>query len=169
MARPTLELVTALRTTAARLAAGSQYKWSDFAQCNCGNLVQSVTPLSPREIYEAAFQRRGDWGEQAREFCPSSGYPIDFVLARLFELGLTPEDVGHLERLSDDRVLRAVEARGSAREQDLGVRALRYTRREDVVLYMNAWADLLEQQLLVEARGCAREQHSGEELALAAE
>jgi hypothetical protein len=150
MARPTLELVTALRTTAARLLAGSQYRWSDFAQCNCGNLVQSVTALSPREIYEAAFQRGGDWGEQAREFCPSSGYPIDFVLARLFELGLTPEDVGHLERLSDDHVLRAVEARGSARE-------LRYTRREDVVLYMNAWADLLERQL------------PPEELALAAE
>jgi hypothetical protein len=135
-----------LRTTAARLAAGSQYKWSDFAQCNCGNLVQSVTSLSPREIYEAAFQRGGDWGEQAREFCPSSGYPIDFVLARLFELGLTPEDVGHLERLSDDHVLRA-----------LGVRELRYTRRDDVVLYMNAWADLLEQQLPVEEVALAAE------------
>lgn len=145
MARPTLELVTALRTTAARLEAGSSYKWSDFASCNCGNLVQSVTALSPRAIYEAAFARSGDWGEQAREFCPSSGYPIDFVLSRLFELGLDAEDVRHLERLSDDRVLRA-----------LGVQELVYTRREDVVRYMRAWAGLLEAQLpLSESDGFA--------------
>ena len=83
--------------------------------------------------------RGGDWGEQAREFCPSSGYPIDYVLARLFELGLTPDDVRHLERLSDGRVLRA-----------LDVSELRYTRREDVVAYMRAWAELLEAQLPVE-------------------
>jgi hypothetical protein len=148
MARPTLELVHALRTTAARLEAGARYKWSDFASCNCGHLVQSVTTLSPREIYEAAFQRGGDWGEQAREFCPASGYPVDFVLARLFELGLTPDDVRHLERLSDDQVLR-----------ELGVTELRYTRREDVVAYMRAWAQLLERKVPRES----------EELALAAE
>jgi hypothetical protein len=144
MARPTLELVNALRTTAARLDAGSSYKWSDFACCNCGNLAQSVTTLSPREIYEAAFARSGDWGEQAREFCPSSGYPIDYVLSRLFELGLDADDVRHLERLSDDRVLRA-----------LGVRELAYTRREDVVRYMRAWAALLEAALPLEREAWA--------------
>src|SRR3569832_1253770 len=106
MARPSLELIRALRATAARLAQGSNYKWSDFTSCNCGHLVQSVTQLSTREIYEAAFLRGGDWGEQAREFCPSSGYPFDFMLARLFELGLDADDVRHLVRLSDDHVLR---------------------------------------------------------------
>jgi hypothetical protein len=136
MARPSLALIHALRTTATRLAQGSPYKWSDFACCNCGHLAQSVTQLSAREIYEAAFLRTGDWGEQAREFCASSGYPIDFVLSRLFELGLTAEDVHNLERLSDDRVLR-----------ELSVPELRYTRRDDVVLYLNAWARLLERQL----------------------
>lgn len=136
MARPTFELVDALRTTAARLSAGSDYRWSDFARCNCGNLVQSVTQLSPQQIYEAAFARAGDWGEQAREFCPTSGYPIDYMLDRLFALGLDADDVRHLERLSDDLVLRR-----------LGVRELRYTRREDVIRYMRAWADLLESGL----------------------
>jgi hypothetical protein len=140
MARPSLALIRALRITATRLSQGSSYKWSDFASCNCGHLVQSVTQLSAREIYEAAFQRGGDWGEQAREFCPSSGYPIDFMLARLFELGLCPEDVRNLERLSDDLVLR-----------ELGLRELRYTRREDVVAYLNGWARMLERQLGVQA------------------
>jgi hypothetical protein len=110
-------------------------------------LVQSVTQLSAREIYEAAFSRAGDWGEQAREFCASSGYPIDFVLARLFELGLTAEDVHNLERLSDDRVLRELAGVGSVAGPRALTEELRYTRREDVVLYLNAWARLLARQL----------------------
>ena len=134
MARPTVELVHALRATAARLSSGGSYKWSHFGQCNCGNLAQTVTRLSPEQVYRAAFARAGDWGEQAREFCPTSGYPIDFVLQRLFELGLEPEDVQHLERLSDDRVLRRV-----------GTAQLAHNRREDVIVYMQAWADLLEE------------------------
>jgi hypothetical protein len=136
MARPTVELVHALRATAARIESGAAYKWSHFGQCNCGNLAQTVTQLSPEEVYRAAFARSGDWGEQAREFCPVSGYPIDFVFSQLFAIGLAPEDVQRLERLSDRHVL--------AR---LGVTELRHNRREDVVEYMEAWADLLESSL----------------------
>jgi len=139
MARPTLELVQALRATATRLRGGASYKWSHFGQCNCGHLAQTVTQLSPEEVYRAAFVRAGDWGEQAREFCPSSGYPIDFVLQRLFELGLEPDDVQHLERLSDDRVLKR-----------LGLLSLAHNRREDVVRYLDGWAALLEDSLVAE-------------------
>ncbi len=136
MARPTVELIQALRVTAERLSRGAAYKWSHFGQCNCGNLAQTVTRLTPEQVYEAAFVRAGDWAEQAREFCPTSGYPIDFVLQRLFELGLTPDDVHHLERLSEDRVLRR-----------LGVSALAHNQRANVVAYLRAWADLLEEAL----------------------
>jgi hypothetical protein len=136
MARPTLELVTALRTTAARLVDGATYKWSHFGQCNCGNLAQTVTKLTPKQVYEAAFARAGDWGQQALEFCPSSGYPIDFVLAQLFALGLEQGDVRQLERLSDDRVLKR-----------LGTPFLAHNQRDNVVSYMRAWADLLEEAL----------------------
>lgn len=136
MARPTLELIRALRSTAERLSSGAAYRWSHFGQCNCGNLAQTVTLLSPEQVYRAAFERGGDWGEQALEFCPSSGYPIDFVLARLFELGLDRGDLRHLERLSDDKVLKRLE-----------VSSLPHHRRENVVRYMNAWADLLEERL----------------------
>lgn len=137
MARATIELVQALRATAARLSNGAKYRWSHFAVCNCGNLAQTITRLTPKQIYDAAFQRPGDWGEQAMEFCPTSGYPIDWVLGKMLAIGMTPEDVRHLERLSDDRVLRRVGAG----------RPLRHTCREDVVLYMRAWADLLEERL----------------------
>lgn len=135
MARSTIELIRALRATAARLSQGAQYKWSHFGLCNCGNLAQTITHLSPEEVYRAAFTRSGDWGEQAREFCPTSGYPIDFVFQQLFSLGMEPEDVQHLERLSDGRVLKR-----------LGVQQLAHNQRDDVVRYMRAWADLLEEE-----------------------
>lgn len=140
MARATVQLIRALRTTAQRLQSGGTYKWSHFGQCNCGNLAQTVTQLTPEQVYRAAFARAGDWGEQAREFCPTSGYPIDFVLARLFELGLEREDVRHLERLTDARVLKR-----------LGVQELAHNERGNVVRYMNAWADLLEDSLPIAA------------------
>ncbi|MET0344229.1 MAG: hypothetical protein ABW252_24650 [Polyangiales bacterium] len=137
MARATIQLIQALRTTAARLERGADYRWSHFGQCNCGNLAQTISKLSPREVYEAAFCRAGDWGEQARDFCPSSGYPIDYLLEKLFDLGMEPSDVRHLERLSDDRVLKR-----------LGTSFLQHNRRENVVPYMRAWADLLEDELV---------------------
>jgi len=136
MARPTLELIRALRVTATRLESGATYKWSHFGQCNCGNLAQTVTHLTPEQVYRAAFDRTGDWGEQAREFCPTSGYPIDFVLERLFALGVEREDVQQLERLSNDRVLKRV-----------GVSWLAHNQRDNVVRYMRGWADLLEDEL----------------------
>ncbi|HEX5659206.1 MAG TPA: hypothetical protein VFX59_18560, partial [Polyangiales bacterium] len=102
--------------------------------------AQTITSLTPEQVYRAAFERAGDWGQQALEFCPTSGYPIDFVLARLFSIGVEREDVRHLERLTDPRVLKR-----------LGVQELAHNKRENVVTYMRAWADLLEEALPVEA------------------
>lgn len=107
--------------------------------CNCGHLAQTVTRATPQELREWALQKPGDWTEQALEFCPTSGYPIDHVLGSLLELGLTAEDIGHLERLTCPRVLRGlpVERRTS----------LSHRERDDVIAYLRAWADLLEGEL----------------------
>jgi hypothetical protein len=138
MAHPTPELVVALRRTAARLKDGVRYRWSHFAVCNCGNLAQTITDLSPDAIYEAAMQRPGDWGEQAREYCPTSGLAMDDIVGRILELGMEKEDIRHLERLSHPHVLRAIPEER---------RPLKHTRREDTVLFMETWADLLEARL----------------------
>ena len=143
MAHPTVALVRALRKTALRLREGSAYRWSHFAKCNCGNLAQTITDYSAREIYDAAFQRGGDWGEQAREYCATSGLPMDVILGEMYALGFEPEDVGYLERLSHPDVLRRVPA---AR------RPLRHTSREDTVLFMETWATLLAEKLAPEER-----------------
>ena len=139
MARTSIELVRALRVTAERLASGAEYRWTHMGACNCGHLVQTLTRRSPEEIRRLALEKRGEWAEQAIEYCPSSGYPIDHILGRMLEAGLTQDDIGHLEKLSDPRVLRALPVETRIE--------LSYRNREHVVLYLRAWADLLEAAL----------------------
>lgn len=139
MARPTPELVEALRTTARRLARGAHYSWGHPGCCNLGHLAQTVTRLSRAEIIAAASVRPGDWGEIVAEHCPSSGLPIDWVVDRLLALGLTRQDLARLEDLSDP----AVRARFPLARRDALVR----NRREDVVDYLLTWANGLAEAL----------------------
>lgn len=130
-----MHLVIALRSTAARLAAGSTYQWGHLGMCNCGHLVETLCGLAPQQIHAFALEREGDWEQLANAYCPTSGYAIDDVITNLLDHGLTTEDIGHLEKVDDPRVLRR-----------LGVSHLRRNVREDVVAYLDAWADILEDQ-----------------------
>ncbi len=142
------------------------YEWSSFAYCNCGHLAQTITGLDPKEIQRRAMRREGDWGSQARDVqpkrfpefdygdrppldegawepedvgaCQVTGTRLDEVLEQMYELGLTPADVGHLERLSGPTVRRHL---GNSTDY------FAHHQRENVVAYFNAWADLLEEQL----------------------
>jgi hypothetical protein len=142
MARANRELITALRATAAKLEAGAPYRWTHMGACNCGHLAQTITHLSADDIRRYAHERRGEWAEQGLEFCPTSGYPMDTILSALFGLGLSSEDLGQLERLTNPEVLRRlpVELR----------RELSYRDRDHVVAYMRMFADVLETQLPAE-------------------
>ena len=128
-------LSEALRVTAKRIASGSYYKWTHMGSCNCGHLAQTVTFNSPEELHKIALQRAGDWTEQTREYCPASGYPLDFVISALLDLGATLQELRDLERLSDPKVLKRIPV---DRRRNLNHRC-----REDVVLYMETWADYI--------------------------
>jgi hypothetical protein len=143
MARPSVELVAALRTTASRLSAGAAYQWGHLGQCNCGHLVQTVCRLDKRVIHEWALEGHGDWEQLANDYCPTSGHHIDDVITSLLDIGLDRDDIGHLEKVDDPHVLAAMG---------------RYPRRnvrEDVVEYLRVWASLLEAQLPAVARAAA--------------
>ncbi len=137
---PSLHLVDALRRTARKLNAGVAYQWGHMGSCNCGNLAQELTTLTKAEIHAFALQGRGDWREQVEEFCPTSGLPMDLLIAEMLTKGLTTSDLQNLERLSDKRVLARIpfERRNE----------MHHNRRDDVVLYLNAWANLVEETLL---------------------
>ncbi len=134
MARASIALVAALHATAARLAAHATYSWGHLGMCNCGHLVQTLCAIQPARIHAIALERTGDWEQLANDYCPTSGYAIDDVIGALIDAGLTTEDIGHLEKLDDPRVLAALPG---------GHRWLRRNLREDVVAYLNTWAGLL--------------------------
>lgn len=134
-------LIEALRSTAKRLSGGTAYRWAHMGMCNCGQLAQTVTLHSKEELHRMALQKAGDWGQQAMEYCPDSGLPMDHVIGTMLDLGLTREDLRHLERLSDPSVLARL---------PIGERHLDQRSRDDVVTYMRLWADLLEERWLAE-------------------
>lgn len=140
MAQRTLAVIQALRETAQRLSTQAPYQWGHMGSCNCGHLAQTVTRLTKAEIHARAMQRYGDWERQLIDYCPTSGLPIDQTIDEMLAAGFTRASLSHLERLSDPAILAAIpfERRNT----------LRHNQRDDVVLYLRTWADLLEQPLL---------------------
>ena len=135
MARATPRLVFALRKTAVLLRQGSAYKWSNFGMCNCGNLAQTITGLDASTIHDAAYPQSGDWGQQGREYCQTSGLPIAKIVAEMMDAGLEPTDFEYVERLTHPQVTKVLP------------RKLHHTSREDTALFMETWAGLLQEQL----------------------
>ena len=140
MARPTPELIIALRKTAKKLQHNANYQWGHMGSCNCGYLVQEVTQLSKAQIHEYAMQTRGgDWSEQSMDYCPTSGYLMDQVISIMLNAGMEIADFKHLERLSDPEILKRL---------PIEERNLRYNHRDDVIKYMTTWAERLEEQII---------------------
>ena len=140
MATTSLPVIQALRDTAQRLAAQVPYQWGHMGSCNCGHLAQTVTKLTKGEIHARAMQRHGDWERQLVDYCPASGLPIDATIDEMLALGFTRADLTHLERLADPAIRAGIPFERRDR--------MRHNQRDDVVLYLRTWANLLEQRLL---------------------
>jgi hypothetical protein len=139
MAYPNIELITALRETAYRLKKGVPYAWGNHGSCNCGNLLQVLTDLSKEEILTYAHSGIGEWTELATDYCGVTNAPVSLLLKKLQDAGLTPTDIHHLEYLDDRQVLNTLPG---------GFRWLKRNLREDVILYFETFAQLLEDQLI---------------------
>ncbi len=139
MARASIELITALRETANRLRNGANYSWGNHGACNCGNLLQVITPLSEKDIIRHAHTAAGEWTELAKEYCSTTNAPVQLVISKLEEAGLTPTDIHHIEYLSDKQVLDQLPG---------GFRWLKRNVREDVIIYFETFANVLEEMLI---------------------
>jgi hypothetical protein len=139
MANPNIELISALRETATRLRSGAPYAWGNHGTCNCGNLLQVVTDLSKEEILQYAHSGIGEWTELAEDYCGITDAPVCLLIFKLQQLGLTPTDIHNLEYLEDKDVLKYLPG---------GFRWLSRNVREDVILYFETFAELLEEKLL---------------------
>lgn len=139
MAQPNIELIAALRETAKRLKNGAPYAWGNHGTCNCGNLLQVVTNLSKDDILYYAQTGIGEWTELAEEYCVVSNAPVAMLITKLLEKGLTPTDIHNIEYLQDRDVLDRLPG---------GFRWLKRNQRDDVVVYLETFATLLEDKLL---------------------
>jgi len=137
MAVATASLITAFREAAARLRNGTHYAWGHHGACNCGQLVQGLTNFTENEILRYAHTGLGEWTELGEEHCMQTGTPLVLLVATLQEAGLTPTDIHHIEYLSDKKVLRALPG---------GFRWLQKNRREDVIIYFETFATILEDE-----------------------
>ncbi len=141
MALATWEIVTALRKTAQKLKDEKSYQWGHMGACNCGNLAQIITNFTKAEIHQYALAaREGDWSEMAEEYCQISGLPLDMMISAMINKGFSLDDFKNLEYLSDKKVLAMIPQ--EKREQ------LKHNKKEDVIFYIETWAQLLENELV---------------------
>jgi hypothetical protein len=139
MAHPNIKLINALRQTATLLQNGNHYAWGNHGSCNCGNLLQTVTSLSHTEILQHAHTGIGEWSELAVDYCGVTEAPHTLLISKLENIGLTPSDIHNLEYLEDKQVLQQLPD---------GFRWLSRNKREDVILYFNTFANMLESKLV---------------------
>jgi hypothetical protein len=139
MAKASIEIIQALRSTADKLQKASDYQWGHMGSCNCGFLARQLTHLSKHQIHSRAMQRYGDWNEQLNDYCPSSGLLMDDLITNLVKVGFRIEDLKNLEMLSDQAVVKSLPE---------GRKHLRKNVKSDVIEYLNAWANLLVKELI---------------------
>lgn len=142
MAQPSIKIITALRNTAKQLSNGHRYEWGNMGSCNCGNLAQTITSFSRAEIQKYALEKRGDWSEQLIDYCPTSGYPMDMIIERMMDFGFSQIDLRNLEWLADKEVLSKLE-KG---------KFLNRNNRFDTILYLETWANVLEDKILAKIK-----------------
>ena len=141
MAIPSLKIIDALRKTAKQLENGNRYEWGHMGSCNCGNLAQTITSFSKAEIQKYALQKTGDWSEQLVDYCPTSGLPMDLIIEKMLDFGFTRQDLRHLEWLSDADIL-----------NKMGVSYFNRNLKSDTILYLQSWANLVEDKLLANVK-----------------
>ena len=137
----------ALREAARRIEVGEvRYDWSRMYSCNCGVLAQVVSKATVREVRRQTrsgakpfFGVWNDWQKPGFALCPISKIPVGTIFHDLLSVGFSPADVGNLEICADPAVRARVRAEGDGDFFD-------YAEPHAVVLYMRAWADLLDEQ-----------------------
>lgn len=142
MAKANPKLIEAIEKTVLKLSNGAAYQWGHMGACNCGNLAQELTHFTKAEIHQYAMQKHGDWHEQVLDYCPTSGFPIDLMISKMLDTGLTLDDLSNLERLSDQTILNQIPK--EKREQ------INKNSREDVILYMQTWSKVLRENWIRE-------------------
>ncbi|MDW7691576.1 hypothetical protein R9C00_17485 [Flammeovirgaceae bacterium SG7u.111] len=133
-------LIHALRQTAQRLSEGANYEWGHMGRCNCGHLVQTITKMTDTELVASIDHKLDEWTEHAKDYCDRTGSKVEDIFEVMRSYGFHHEDMVNLEYLKDRKILDRL---------DDGRKYLKHNQREDVVVYMEKMAELLEEEMEV--------------------
>ncbi len=94
-----------------------KYDWLEQESCNCGIVLQAILGVNAqelsakfaKELFKAdpkdEFRHTKTWLGLVQHTCSSTGIPTEGLLLELFENGMSPEDISHLEYLSNPAIL----------------------------------------------------------------
>jgi hypothetical protein len=115
------KLITALSVVVKSLENNTiEYDWTQPSKCNCGLVAQAITGVGHKALFEryihplieemmsrdAKFKEgHPSWQNMVGEYCPMTGMPTAEIFKVLFKAGLTRDAIGHLEYLSDLRIV----------------------------------------------------------------
>jgi len=94
--------------------------------------------MTKEEILTYAHTGTGEWTEIAEDYCMVTGAPAYLMISKLEALGLTSIDIHNLEYLDDKKILSHLPG---------GFRWLKRNVREDVIIYFETFANMLEMEL----------------------
>ncbi|MEX1188669.1 MAG: hypothetical protein WED33_05380 [Bacteroidia bacterium] len=134
-----LDLANALEKASAALETSGKYQWGHMGSCNCGFLAKEITGRSSEELHSLSMRKSGDWSDQLRDYCPSSGLPMDEIIERMEKAGLHVTSLISLERLSDEKILRRIPS---------DRKPLKYNSAKDAALYMLTWSKMIKEELV---------------------
>ena len=168
-------LLEALTVVLAALENDSiEYDPECKTQCNCGLLAQAITETNSDQLYETYLydlnnkylEKYGtypSWTGLVSEYCPLTGEPSNELFKKLYEAGLSREDISSLEYLADPKIVESAKIIAEPRtitmsmEKKVGwwifsrrvvtlqsQQVEHYHIRENLILYLRAWVDLLK-------------------------
>ena len=119
-----------------------EYLWKEQPSCNCGIIAQCVSIL-PREIdgLQTALIGKTDlftWSNYIEFHCTSTGEPLHYIFEKLFEIGLTKEDICDLEYLRNKDILKRANI-------DIYSQYPYYEDKTNLIKYIAAWIAILEE------------------------
>lgn len=96
------------------------YEWTHQESCNCGIVAQAVLGVNNvqlRDMWQGALSvmnkhKRDEekidptWQNAVKRLCPITGEPMADVFRKLFNAGLTKEDIVHLEYMNNVAILK---------------------------------------------------------------
>lgn len=116
-----------------------KYDWSNHCMCNCGLVIQSILNTDKKTVEElfAYVEDNGNtWKDSVQVYCNASGLPTHVIFQLLYNKGFGPEDIVHLEYLSNPAILEIAKI-------DKTIKSY-YAIKSNLILYLRAWLKILD-------------------------